>query len=60
VPDCRVEQPADGRILDLGGLHQQQPRLVVGLLVGAAAQHLQLEQLARLARRADAPCKHAR
>ena len=54
----RIEQPADRRGLDLGGLHQQQPRLVVGLVVGAAAQHLQLEQLVGLARGADAPVQH--
>ena len=51
----RVEQPADGRILDVGRLHQQQPRLDRPCFCSRRRrQHLQLEQLAVLARRADA------
>ena len=55
APDAESNSRPTGAVLDLGGLHQQQPRLVVGLAPRSPhAQHLQLEQLVGLARGADA------
>jgi hypothetical protein len=51
----RVEEAAHGPVLDLGRLHEQQPGVIVGALVLAHAQDLELEDLFVLARRVDAP-----
>ena len=54
APDDRVEEPAHRRVLDVDRPHEQEPGIVVGALLAADREDLQLEHLVVLARRARA------